>query len=492
VEADAVLRRSPDARVDVFEAGPSAGGAVTSARERGLRFELGPNSMAAKHAAVYDLVHRKLGLGGRVVQRDRAAKSFFIVKGGRMLALPMSVGGFFRSKLFSAGAKLRVCAEPFVPRLRDPVAARHESVDGFFRRRFGREIAETVIDPAVAGIFSGVTARLSMKHAFARVWAAEREAGSVIGGLLRGAGKPKKGRQARRAPDSVPGQLAEPGGEAAPDVPAVPAKLLKASFSFDGGVAVLTDALEAAVRGSGRARVRLGTPVRRLTRSERTGRWGVNSRRAEYDAVISTIPAHAVAHVRTNDSAVARCFKEMARRVMYAPVSVVVLAYKRADVRHKLDGFGVLVPSSEKLNGLLGVTFSASNYPSTVERDDELYVTAYVGGSRYPAKALLPGDQVVRLAAREVQALLGTTTRKPLFSRVKLWAKGIPQYDAQEYEGAAVEMRLVEEAAPGLVLAGNYRDGVGLPDALNSGMNACERALAFIARRDSTAASDRR
>lgn len=322
----------------------------------------------------------------------------------------------------------------------------------------------------------------SGKTAFARLWNVERKAGSVIGGLLRGAGKPAKGRKQKKQAGDVDGQVLLQGGEAAPDVPKVPPKQLRASFSFDGGLRVLTDALASTVRDDKRAKM-LHRKVRRLERDEASGRWAVNSRSPRYDAVISTIPPHAVEQIRTNDTSVARCFREMARRIAYAPISVVVLAYKKADITHKLDGFGVLVPSTEDRNGVLGITFSSSNYPSLVERDDEMYVTAYVGGSRYPDKAVLPGKQVVDIATGEVQALLGAKTRKPILSRVKLWATGIPQYDARAYEAASIEMRIVEEAAPGIVLAGNYRDGVGLPDALNSGMMAAERALAAVAHR---------
>lgn len=469
--AAAVLRRDARATVDVFEAAPRAGGVVEGGEGGGMRFELGPNGMAAKYAAVHELVWRELGLGGRVVERDGAARKFYVVRDGAMVALPKSVGTFLGTRLFSFGGKLRLLGEVFVPRMRDAEAADRESVDAFFRRRFGPEVAERVVDPAAAGIFSGVTRRMSMKHSFGKVWDAERRAGSVVRGLLGGGGDSGKQKKARSEKSAAKGR----GGD-------VTAKQLRASFTFDGGLSVLTDALAAKVKESDRGRLRLGTSVRRLWRDERSGRWGVNSRRGVYDAVISTIPPHSIADVRTNDEGVARGFAELARRVVYAPVSVVVLAYKKADVRHPLDGFGVLVPSGERLGGLLGVTFSSSNYPGTVARDDELYVTAYVGGARAPSAALLPGAAVSALAARGVRSLLGVGGA-PLFTRVKTWTRGIPQYDVEQHGLALDAMASIEANASGLFLAGNYRDGVGLPDALRSGMGASERALALLASR---------
>lgn len=161
--AAALLRRDASVLVDVYESG-AAGGVVTSCSAQGFTYELGPNSMNAKHAAVHDLVHAQLGLGARKVERDVRARYFYVVRDGQVVALPRDFKGLLRTRLLSWRGKLRVLREPFVPRLNDPVEARHESVDAFFRRRFGREIAERVIDPGVAGIYSGMTDRLSMKH----------------------------------------------------------------------------------------------------------------------------------------------------------------------------------------------------------------------------------------------------------------------------------------------------------------------------------------
>jgi protoporphyrinogen/coproporphyrinogen III oxidase len=457
--AHELLARDAAVRVDVFEAAARAGGCVASERVHGVLYEAGPNSMNSKHPAVHDLLFRQLALGPRVRRRDPRAKHFFIALGGRLVPLPTSLPALVASRLLTTGAKLRILLEPFVPRVADREAAERESVDQFFTRRFGREVADTVVDPAVAGIFSGRTANLSMKHAFSRLWAVERKAGSVFGGMLRGLGKAQ--------PDSR--------------FPAIDSRALRASLSFDDGLQVLTNTLAASIESNSRARIKTKTPVTSVNRSKHDGLWRINASGRRYDAVISTIPAHAVEHVRSNDSAVKELFVDMARKILYAPVAVVLLVYKEAEVKHKLDGFGFLVPSKHPRNGLLGVNFSSSNYPGRVEDPEELFVTAYIGGSRDPTKALLPADQVVELAAREVHDLIGTTNTTPVFSRVKLWSQGIPQYGAGEFEAIADRMKNIEILAPGLVLAGNYRDGIGLPDALLSGIHAAERALASVA-----------
>jgi len=60
--------------------------------------------------------------------------------------------GFFTTKLFTAGAKLAVLREPFVPRRRDGV---EESIAQFVARRLNQEFLDHAIDALVAGIYAG-------------------------------------------------------------------------------------------------------------------------------------------------------------------------------------------------------------------------------------------------------------------------------------------------------------------------------------------------
>ena len=38
-------------------------------------------------------------------------------------------------------------------------------------------------------------------------------------------------------------------------------------------------------------------------------------------------------------------------QVIYQPLSVLVMAFKKEEVKHALDGFGILIPSKEQANG---------------------------------------------------------------------------------------------------------------------------------------------
>ena len=59
--------------------------------------------------------------------------------------------------------------------------------------------------------------------------------------------------------------------------------------------------------------------------------------------------------------------------------------FRRADVAHPLDGFGMLIPEKEGFN-ILGALFSSSLFPNRAP-EGEVTITCYIGGARAP---LLP------------------------------------------------------------------------------------------------------
>lgn len=440
--------------VDVYEASSRFGGVITTESAGGFLYELGPPSLTPKHPAVADLVLDKLQLSSRVEKRNPDANQFFILKNGSLFAFPTSPVQFFRSKLLSWRAKCKVLVEPFVPRARRNVAEQ-ESVKDFFSRRFGNEVVQYVIDPASAGIFSSTPANLSMKHAFSRLWNMERKNGSVIVGMLRGATKPSAA-DARYTP-----------------------KQLRDSFSFDGGMQLLTSTIIDRIQCSNKkGRLYKNAKVRTLEKDV-NGTWRVNGR-GSYDAVISTIPAHSLASIHTNMSTVEAGFKKLTKRIHYAPASIVLLGFNKSQFPARLQGYGALLPSSEGRN-ILGVNYSSSVFPGRVQDPNHVYLTVYVGGKRNPDLPFRPAQEVVDISTKEVQQLLGVTGN-PFYSRVKSWTQGIPQY-TPGYDKVLSTMARIERYASGLILAGNYRYGVGISDALLSGINSAERIVEYLNRK---------
>ncbi len=444
--------------VTVFEAGSRAGGAIGTSLADGFLAEHGPNSFVSS-APVEELLSR-LGLHDEVVEANPDANRRYIMRDGRLVAFPMSPLALLTTPLLSFRAKLRVLLEPLV---RGGAVGADESVASFVRRRLGKEVLDYAVNPFIAAIFAGDPERLSMAHAFPRVYDLEREHGSLSKGLVRSR------RAARDA--SKEANAADSGAHSATADPAS-ARLI----SFRDGLQVLTDTLADALGGT----LKLATPVRLLHRGE--SRWIVETgpdgavRARAVDAIVLAAPAHAVAAMEL--PANIRCDALPIEQVEYPPVSSLTLGFRREDVAHALDAFGVLVPEVEQRT-VLGILFSSTLFPDRAP-DGHVAITVFVGGARQPELARLQTDELVRLVRTDLRDMLGVRG-EPVFAKHVYWSRGIPQYSVG-YGAVKDAADATEAANPGLYLTGNYRHGVSVGDCIASGQQVAEKVAAYLTR----------
>lgn len=432
-------------RVAVYEAAERAGGVIRTERRAGYLAEWGPNSLASPPAEVAALV-TELGLDPDRVEASPAARRRYIVRRGRPVPLPLSPGGLLRSPLFSWRGKLRIAREPFVPVPADSEA--DESVAAFVRRRFGAEALDYAAAPLVTGIYAGDAEALSARHALPRLVALERTYGSVLTGAAREAAAAREAgareRRGRARRSSGPGT---------------------GLFTFRHGLQQIPDALARALGGS----LRLATPVRAVRRLE--SGWGVvTDRGAEvHDAVVLAAPAYALGALPIECRGPGL---QALGEIPHPPVAVVGLGFRRDDVGHPLDGFGLLAPPVERRR-ILGVVFSSSLFPGRAP-EGHVALAAFVGGASGPAIPDDP-DLLTSWVLEELAALLGVRGR-PTFRHSAVWPRAIPQY-VVGYARYREIMDAVERENPGLLLAGSYRHGVSVGDTLRSGLEAGERAV---------------
>jgi oxygen-dependent protoporphyrinogen oxidase len=154
----------------------------------------------------------------------------------------------------------------------------------------------------------------------------------------------------------------------------------------------------------------------------------------------------------------------------------VVLGFRREDVAHPCQGFGMLIPKIEGFK-ILGTIFSSALFPNRAPAG-HLTLTSYIGGARYPELALLPPDQLMAATLEDLRVLLGVKGR-PVYSQTATYPRAIPQYNLG-YGKYRQLLSEAEAAAPGLFFAGHYRNGVSLGDSIVSGVNIAERVTAAV------------
>lgn len=414
---------------EVFEAAPRVGGVIGAVRQDGWLHELGPNSLLEGSAEVAALVD-EAGLGARRLYAADAARQRYIVRAGRMVAMPTSPLAFLTTPLFSLRAKLALLGEPWRPKA--PADA-EETVADFVVRRLGREFLDYAINPFVGGVYAGDPRRLSVRHGFPKLHALEQEYGSLLRGALR-----------RRNTSGAPkGRI----------------------FSFPEGLEELPLALAARLGSA----VRLGTRVDAL-RSV-AGHWelrwsaGEQQGTAAYSRVVVALPADALAGLAIEGVAGAPDLSAL-RAIVHPPVVSVFTGFARAEVKHPLDGFGVLMPEVEQ-GKILGSLFSSTLFPGRAP-EGCVALTTFVGGVRQPELAQLADAALLELVGAELQRLVGVTGA-PRYVHVRRWPRAIPQY-APGYGKFKELLTRMEQAAPGLHLGGNARDGISLANCIESGL----------------------
>lgn len=427
------LRRRGVAAI-VLESSPEPGGAVRSHRQQGYLAEMGPNTLQLNRIEQLMLLG-ELGLRERLLQPSPQARNRYICRNARPVAAPTGPGGLWSTSLFSTFAKCRLLSEPFRGRRRKPV---EESVASFVRRRLGREVLDYAVNPFVAGIYAGDPEHLSLGEAFPSLKEMEELGGSLLKGGLK-AMKAARAKGYRMKPLMV---------------------------SFPEGLGELTKALAQTLEGA----LHLETTVQRICR--RHDRWEVQWRDAageqhtrQADALVLSCPAHAIAALPLPPE-VSESLEPL-QRIAHPPVTSLTLGYRRSDVAHALDGFGMLVPEVEKRQ-ILGVLFNSSLFPGRAPQG-AVTLTVFLGGTRQPEMATCPLEETLPLVQEDLRELLGVKGEPELVLPTH-WPQAIPQYELG-YQELVKVVPEAEAAYPGLYLQGNYLGGIALGQCLTNAMD---------------------
>ncbi len=419
--------------VQVLEAANVVGGTLQSQVSDGFLVEQGPNSTLENTDALRVLIEGA-GLAGALQVANPAGKRRYILRDQRLEPLPLGVGAFLRTPLFSVRGRLRLCLEPFIGR-----ATVEETVASFVRRRLGQEFLDWAIDPFISGVYAGDPEKLSVRAATAKVYALEAEYGSLIGGMLRRALK------GRRTGPTPAGRM----------------------IAFAGGMQTLVRSV-AAVLGSD---VRTQAKVTALHLG-RDGLWRLRIASDERETlarrVVLSLPA---GHAAELLAPLAPDAASILRGIFYPAVASVALGFRRDQVSHSLDGFGFLVPRRCGVE-TLGALFSSSLFPGRAPTDHVL-ITAFLGGARHPGVGDLSEEQILQRVLRDITPILGISG-SPVFQSVTTWHRAIPQYEIGHLERMATLDHLLAEW-PGLYTRANWRDGISVADCVRNARDFAER-----------------
>ncbi|MCB9459248.1 MAG: protoporphyrinogen oxidase [Anaerolineaceae bacterium] len=412
--------------------------------------EAGPDSFLTQKPWALQLAH-ELGLEDQLLGTNDHKRNTYVLSKGRpvvlpegvMLIVPTKFMPFALSPLISPLGKLRMAMDLFIPAKTDD---EDETLASFIKRRLGDEALDKIAEPLMSGIYNADADKQSIMATFPRFRALEKEHGSLTKGML---------ASRRNHPAPKPG-----------------IKKTSVFMSLNQGTNALIDALVPKLTGE----LWLNTQVIDI-HSGVEGKYAItldDGKRLIADAIIIATPAYVSADLVQK---LAPNAAKTLRQIRYVSTGTISLAFKEADIPQPLNGFGLVVPSSEN-KPFNAITISSTKFDN---RAPEGYVLmrAFFGGSRSPQSMHLDDAELYDTIRAELRTILGIEA-DPLFHRIYRWWDANPQYDIGHLDRvAAIEADLPDSV---YVTGSPYR-GVGMPDCVHQSQQTVEKLLANILER---------
>ena len=424
----------------IVESRPRLGGVIQTESVDGCTIEAGPDSFLAVKPAAMDLI-RDLGLAADVIGSNDHLRVTFVRKNGRlvplpdglMMMVPTKILPLVTTSLLSLGTKLRMGLELF--RAPKPKSS-DQSVADFVREHYGREAVDYLAEPLLSGIYGGDPRQLSVTAVLPRFVELAAKYGSLTRGVL-----------AMRAP-LAKGQQ--------------PSPLFR---TLKGGLGQLIDAVKSSIERKTTVVAGRAEAIERLDTGFRVriaGDW------LAADHVVVACEAHNAAPlVASLDPRIG----ELLGAVPYSSSMTVALGYDAADFTRLPVGFGFLVPKKERRR-LVACTWIGTKFPNRVP-EGKVVARCFLGGME-DAGVLNESDEAVTAAVIEELRDIAGVTARPRFVRIFRWPKSMAQYTVgHPTRLAEIESRIA--AIPGLHVAGNAYQGIGIPDCIRMGKAAAEQ-----------------
>jgi oxygen-dependent protoporphyrinogen oxidase len=449
-------RLLPDARIDVLESADRVGGVIRTHYEAPLLVEMGADNLASLIPDGVNLI-RDMGLRDEFISPNPEHRFAQVVRAGRIypipngfsLMQPTKMGAILGSPILSLTGKLRVLGEFFIPKRSE---TSDESVESFAVRRLGRECFDRLVEPIVGGIFTARAETLSMQASMPQFVEMERQNGGLIrGAVAKRKSEAKSDNSARKANGARYDQFLAP----------------------KQGMSWWMEQIASQLR----APVLQGIKVESVAREE-NGKWRVRCNDesitgASYDTVCLTTPSWVSSKIVRNSNPLVADHLD---RIPYASSAVAVLAIRKAEIDPRAMCFGVVIPKTENRN-TLAISLTSEKYPGRCPNDTVL-ARVFMGGAVRPELVLKSDSELLEIATREVQDLLGVSS-KPSWQKLVRWDQAMPQYLTGHLDRVKRIRELLNET-PNLHVIGSAFDGVGIPQCIRLARTTAESIAAAI------------
>ena len=417
--------------IKIFDSSSKSGGVIQTFINDKYTYELGPNTLSVSDSRVIEMFS---DLNLKTVYPSEKSKNRYILKNGHIQKLPNSLFNFLFTKLFSTRTKIKILFEFFNKKKNNKL---DESVHEFFKRRFNSEFADYVINPFIAGTYSGNPKNISLKHAFPILYELEKKFGSLTKGFI----KKNKSKY----------------------------KIKRKIISFQSGLSELVETLSKRFEDKIHYKSKVNAILYENDKISLEYDLNGNIKKEQFDKVVITIPTYKLQNINFDKKSIK--YADMIKDIYYPPLATVTLSYKSTSFKQKLNGFGLLVPKKENLN-ILGVLYLSSMFNNRAPYDETL-ITVFVGGARQPELAVMDETKLLDYIYKDLKRIY-EISEKPLFISSKRWKKSIPQYEIN-YQKFLDAISTLETNCPGLIFNGNFKNGISLENNILNSLNVAKQ-----------------
>jgi len=432
--------------ITVLEAEKRWGGKISTERLGEYVIEGGPDTFLATKPWGVSLC-RELGLGERLQGTNPLQKNTYVLyknqlrplPDGLSMMIPTRFGPMLSTSLLSWPAKARMGFDFVIPAR---TVNGDESLGAFVSRRLGRKAYENLIEPLMSGIYAGDGDQLSLQATFPYL----RELELKYGGLGKGALAARK--QASRAGKSTIGSRS-------------------AFLTPTTGLAEIVEVLTNRLESKGVTLIN-GIAARCVTYNGNGYHINLESGdNLETQRLILATQAFASGELLKELDPE---FAAELSAIPYTSTATVSLAYSQSELPRPLDGYGYVIPRREGRQAL-ACTWTSTKFPHRAPNGFAL-LRVFIGRAGQENEITWDEGGLLDVARQELRLTLGINTY-PLFHRVFVWERAMPQYNLGHPERLK-RLETAIERWPGLALAGNGYRGIGIPDCIHSGELAAE------------------
>lgn len=422
--------------VVLIESSLRLGGKIQTLRKDEFIIERGPESFVDHEESVKELTEH-LGIQDEVVSNNEGQT--YVAVGSHLYPIPSGVllGGtplvssLLTSGIVSLSGKVRAAGDLLLPKTRED---QDEPIGDFFRRRFGKEVVENLVEPLLAGTFAGDIDRLSIQSMFPEIYEIEKQHRSLIFGM-------KKSHHT----------IFKNGN--------------KAFQTLKNGLETLVEKLEEQLPPKSILR---GVKVESIDKlqDDTLQIYFNNIAPLKCDAVIVTTPLNEAKNMFKHYG-----FLDEIPDMNYATIATVTMAFEKEESQKYQDAINFYFSRNSDIS-ITTCTWCNHKWDNVAPQQYDLLRT-YIGRVGDEAIVELSDTDIEKTVRRDLEKALGIT-QKPLFTVVSRWKQSMPQYTVGHEKRLSKMRNILHDEFPQVKLAGSSYEGISVPDCVTQGKKAAQ------------------